>query len=378
MRGAFVLFIAILGVLGCRRGASTREYDKVAEDLAVLSQSLDATLEGMGLDWLPDSALELRPIMASVGPKGASLSSGRDGPHYHLERVHPDAEGPTVTWAFTVMRGNDPAVEAAHVTIPRDRKMSMADFMAHAMKNYATQIARAPDDRNHHFTRIEFAFRFQDRAAVRALLVDSVARAPDLSEPRIALAMMGEDGFRELERWATDRPSYRKLTDAALAHRMRHHPEPAIRFMRDAMKLPMKEEAHQNLNASARAMPVAEMTLVEKRFDVTIEIASFMRASHEIDSYSKKRFELDWRALQAAATYRKGDHAGAVALVTDGLSEKEPFYQSDRDTRPRLATAIRTSDDAAVEAWRPNPGSDVADAFFCGVKLLDHLGLDAR
>ncbi|AKU98403.1 hypothetical protein AKJ09_05067 [Labilithrix luteola] len=353
----------------------------VAEDLAVLAQSLDAPLEGLGLAWLPDSALALKPIAANIGPDGGWLSAGRDGPYYALRRLDADAgeHSSTSSWTFTVQRGGGAEPKATHVTLPVDRKISMDAFIDHAMTVYARRLTKEPEVLANHFLRVEFAFRFRDRQAARALLADSVARAPQLSEPRIALALVDAadartDGLRDLEHWAATAPSYRRRTDVALTHWMLHHTDEAIAAMREAMTLPLTAEKLQNLNASARAMPIAEMALAQRRYEATHDIAARLEEG-EPDAYTRERFAHDWRALRAAALYHQGDHAAAVALVADGLVESDPFYRRGDDARPKLALAIRSNDSDAVEAWKPNGNADIIGTLFSGVNLVQRLGL---
>lgn len=368
-------FALIALALGACRHEPKRET--TAEDLAVIAQSLDAPLEDRGMAWLPDSAKALGPTLATIEPDGASLVvSPHGGPYYSLARQKTDAGGATTTWSFEVIRRiNLPKKDVTFITIPSDRKIPMPVLTDRVLAEYARRIAEHPKGLDNHLYRLAFALRYRDRAAARDQLVDSITRAPKLAQLRMALALFDADGLRDLDAWAHANPSYAHLSDLALVHWILKHADAAIATLREAMKLELADGDGEPLNPTARAMPIADLALAERKFDAAIEVATFMANAKGIDDYSRSVFALDWRSIRAAATYRKGDRAGAEALVNDGLVDpSEPA--NPLDTRPKLAAAIRAHDDAAVEAWtRPNLGSDLTDFFFPGTELTKKLGL---
>jgi hypothetical protein len=374
--GSFVLLRHVVVSGEEPRRPPSDDYQPVATDLALLAQTLDAPLSGLGHAWLPKSARELRPTMAVVQPNGASLGWGRDyGGSLVLSRG--GDVGETTTWVL-VRRDQKSHGEVARVTLPRDRKIPLHELIERTQTVYAERIASGDND---HFSRVGFALRFQDMAAVRALLADSVKRAPERPEPRMALAFVDawdrrEDGIADIERWAKERPSYARWSDVALTHMALGPVDPAIAAMNEALRHPLVVDGHHTFNASACALPIATLALAEARFEAVESIASRVQ-NDEPEKSTRAHFAPDFRALRAAAAFRAGDHTKARALVDEGIEPPDPANRLSDDPRPALAAAIRASDSAAVDRWRPKNLTDIVHDMVGG-DLLGALRLDRK
>jgi hypothetical protein len=354
-------------------------YVPVATDLALLAQTLDAPLSGMGHAWLPKSARDLHPQMAQVRSDGATLSWGRDyGGSLHLARAKDqDDAGPTTTWVLVRSDRNSHG-EVARVTLPSDRKIPMRDFIERTQRVYADELG---GERPNHFSRVEFALRFQDMTAVRVLLMDSVKRDPQRPEPRMALAFVDaaerrDDGVLELERWAKEKPSYDRWSDVALTYVTIGRVDPAIAALNEALRHPLTTDRYHSFNPSARACPVAELALAEGRLAAVETIASRLQKD-EPEAYTRKHFAPEFRALRAAAAFRAGDRARAMAFVEDGLIDPDETYRPNDDPRLVLAGAVRANDAATIERWRPKMISDIIRDMV-GSELLTALRLPGR
>ncbi len=355
------------------------DYRPVARDLALLAQTLDAPLSGLGHGWLPKSARDLHPQMATVGPDGASLSWGRDyGGSLTVRREAPDAGGDRVTWVLTRSSyqnkdGKDGVM--VRVVLGRSERRPLRDFIAETQASYAEAL-QTIDWRSDHFSRVLFALRFQSREEARALLVDSVARFADDPDPRMGLALFDaadgkQEGIKQLEAWAAAKPSFARHSDVALVYATMGRVDDALAALERALQHRLTVDGWYMNHATARSIPVLDLAFSAQRYDRVDALAAIV-SERETDWSAKQTFDRDLRALRAASLFLRGDRARAVDLVPDALREPDAFYRgAEEEKREALAQAIRAGDEAGVRAWKPiRVGSHIVGSLVGGDDAL--------
>ncbi len=145
--------------------------------------------------------------------------------------------------------------------------------------------------------------------------------------------------------------------------------------MQRALQLPLREEPGDLLNGSALGYEIAAAAYGAQRYGCAEQLARTLR-DKEVDRYTRERFELPLRGLQAAAVWMQGRRDEARALVqSDGLVEKDPFCRDQEAALPKLAQGLQRGDSAVLRSWRPAHTGQFEQAAFSSLDLPGLLGL---
>ncbi len=375
--------------------------------LALYCQSLGKTWPGYsyGGAWLPGEVRELGSMVSCSDGAAQVYQGGREREHgYLLKQVAPN--GPTGSrWELSRLT-EDGALPILTVTLPRQAHLDLAEIVRRARPEYDRRVAANPQELRVHQDRALFLLTFPfdhqltgeppeqarelmahrqrlsaRRADARAALLDSAARLPNHFWPQLMLALLDASGGAAsaapagLLAWVEQRQSFSALAHLAQFYRLTAQVSESCATMQRALQLPLREEPGDLLNGSALGYEIAAAAYRAQRYGCAEQLARTLR-DKEVDRYTRERFELALRGLQAAAAWMQGRRDEARALVhSDGLVEKDPFYRDQEAALPKLAQAIQRGDSAVLRSWRPAHTGQFEQAAFSSLDLPGLLGL---
>lgn len=381
---------------------------RAAESLALYCQSLPATWRGgeYGDAWVPAEARELGGTVSFATDSVQVYKGDREHTHgYILKRVAPD--GPLGSrWELAQLQ-EDGTRPLFTVTLPSGARLDVEEIVRRARPEYDRRVEQDPRELRWHRSRALFLLTFPfphhrsgdpppfvralaahrrqlsgRYAAARLALLDSADRLPDHFWPPFMLALLetatGIDRAataRLLEVWTEQHKSFSSLSHLAQLYRLTGRLAEACAAEQRAFTLPMREEPGDELNGSALGYEIAAAAYQGQLYPCAEQIARALREK-EPDRYTRQRYELPLRALQAAALFAQGRHAEARALVaSDGLREKDPFYRDQSAELPGLAQALQQGDLPTLRNWQPAHTGLFDDTVFNSLDLPGLLGL---
>ena len=380
---------------------------QAAAALALYCQSLGKTWPGYsyGGAWLPTEVRELGSMVSCSDGAAQVYQGGREREHgYLLKQVAPD--GPTGSrWELSRLT-EDGALPILSVTLPRQAHIDLAEIVRRARPEYDRRVAANPQELRVHQDRALFLLTFPfdhrltgeppeparelmahrqllsaRRADARAALLDSAARLPNHFWPQLMLALLDASvgaasaAPAGLLAWVEQHQSFSALAHLAQFYRMTAQVSEACATMHRALQLPLREEPGDLLNGSALGYEIAAAAYRAQRYECAEQLARTLR-DKEVDRYTRERFDLPLRGLQAAAAWMQGRRDEARALVhSDGLVEKDPFYRDQEAALPKLAQALQRGDSAVLRSWRPAHTGQFEQAAFSSLDLPRLLGL---
>lgn len=380
---------------------------QAAATLALYCQSIASSWpsSAYGNAWLPAEARAIGGTVSFSENSVQIYKGDREHTHgYLLRRTAP--AGPSGSQWELAELGEDGARPVLTLTLPSGAHLELAELVRRAQPEYDRRIQEDPHELRLHQERALFLLTFPyahhrigdppqrqrtlaaDRRllagrqeAARAALLDSAERLPEHFWPVLMLALLDSAAgaksaaaARQVA-WAEQHKSFSALSHLAQFYRLTGQLPESCAAEQRALSLPMREEPGDLLNGSALGYEVAAAAYRGQHYACAEQVARSLREK-EPDRYTRGRFELPLRALQAAAAWAQRRPAEARALVaSDGLREKDPFYRDQSADLPGLAQALQRGDTAAIRSWLPAHTGLFEDAAFNSLDLPALLGL---